>query len=211
MTDGPHTTRRNVLKVVGSTVAGLGGVAANGTAAANSADEIRVYSNSNSWEYQVIIRYPNYGKVEKGYRADEDDSIFGWEDHIANGQVSEGEGDNYWMDSDDSIERIRVTYNDYGYLDVYVAEPSNYYKTIGLKRDRNPYWPGYDYTIDINGDVNHHGRYFDDDQDSISGGTFSGTIDPKDTDAVVRTGHPTRVFIEDPDSPGLGLIVNLPG
>lgn len=90
--------------------------------------------------------------------------------NIVTGQVSEGEGegDNYWIDSDDSIDRIRVFYNDYGYLDVYIAEPTGYYKTIGLKRDRNPDWPGYDYTIDINGDGKSHWRYFDDDQDSIS-------------------------------------------
>lgn len=209
-TDGPHTTRRNVLKAAGSTVAGLGGVAANGTAAANSADKIRVYSTSNSWEYQVIIDYPNDGKVEKGYRADEDDSILGWEDHIVNGQVSEGEGDNYWMDSDDSIERIRVTYNDYGYLNINVASETSINQKIGLRRDRNPDWPGYGYTIDVNGDMSSDWRHFDPDQDSISGGTFSGTIDPKDIDAAIRSGSATRVFIEDPDSPGSGLIVNLP-
>lgn len=210
MMDSPHTTRRNVLKAVGSTVAGLGGVTATGTAAANSADEIRVYSNSNSWEYQVIIDYPNNGKVEKGYRADEDDSIHGWEDNIVTGQVSEGEGDNYWMDSDDSIDHISVFYNDYGYLRIYPEKATSANKVIGLKRDRNPNWPGYDYTIDSNRAVRSHWRHFDHDQDSISGGTFSGTIDPKDTDAAIITEPATRVFIEDPDSPGLGLIVNLP-
>ncbi|WP_423747178.1 hypothetical protein V5735_21350 (plasmid) [Haladaptatus sp. SPP-AMP-3] len=202
--------RRRFLRSTAAVGIGVtGGIAANGTAAAANTHEIRISSTSNYWEYQILTS-TGYDDLEKGNRANGDDSIIAQGD-IADGQVSDGGTDNYWMDSGDSITGIDVTYNDYGYIHIDVDTLSTYQGVLGVRRDQNPDWPGYDYIIDIDGDVqpnDNHG-YFDYGQDSISGGTFSGTVDPGDIDSVYRTGPPTHVFIEDPNSPGLGLEIFL--
>ncbi|ELY92256.1 hypothetical protein [Natrialba taiwanensis] len=201
--------RRRFLRSTATVGIGVtGGIAANGTAAADNTDEIRVYADGNHWEYQIITR-PAFDKLEKGSEADEEDSIIAGGD-IADGQISDGV-DSYWMDSDDSVTEIKVTYEDYGYIDIDIATPTDFYEAVALQRDENPDFPGYDYIIDIvDGDVKPHDRFFDHGQDSITGGTFKGTVDPGDTDAVLRTGKPVHVFIEDPDSPGFGFTVDLP-
>ncbi|MCO8252313.1 hypothetical protein NKF26_00685 [Haladaptatus sp. AB618] len=202
--------RRRFLRSTAAAGIGItGGIAASGTAAADNSREIQVFSNSNYWEYQIFTKI-GFDDVEKGSYADGDDYISNAGNN-AGGQVSKGGQDTFWMDSDDWITGISVTYNDYGYIDIDVASPTDYYQAIGVQRDQNPDWPGYNYTIDIDGDVepNDSHNYFDYGQDSIDGGTFRGTVDPGDTDSVLRTGPPTHVFIEDPNSPGLGLEIFL--
>ncbi|SHJ96339.1 MULTISPECIES: hypothetical protein [Haladaptatus] len=203
--------RRRFLRSTATAGVGVaGGIAATGTATANT-DEIRVYSNSNYWEYQVHTA-TGYDDLEKGGQANGDDDILGVGKDFVDGQVSDGGVDNYWMDSDDSITQINVTYNDYGWLTIDVTT-ANLKAAVSVERDGNPDWPGYDYTIDISGQVQPHDEYFDPGQDEIQNGDagpFVGTVDPGDIDAVWRTGVPTRVFIEDPNSPGLGLTISLP-
>jgi hypothetical protein len=57
---------------------------------------------------------------------------------------------------------------------------------------------------------NDNNGYFDYGQDSASSGTFPGTVNPDDIDSVYSTGPISRVFLEDPNSPGLGLTFDFP-
>ncbi|WP_227352962.1 hypothetical protein [Haladaptatus salinisoli] len=203
--------RRRFLRSAATLGIGVaGGIAATGTAAANS-DEIRVYSNSNYWEYQVHTT-TGYDDLKRGSEAEQHDTFPGSGDDFVAGEVSDGGVDNFWMDSGDSITQINVTYNDYGWIKI-SEETANMKTAVKVDRDENPDWPGYNYTIDISGQVQPHDEYFDYGQDEIrngDAGPFVGTIDPGDVDAVWKTGVPTRVFIEDPNSPGLGLTITLP-
>lgn len=200
------TGRRSFLR---STVcAGLGvagGIAASETVAAkDNSHEIRISSTGNYWEYQIITMQ-QYNDIKKGNKADGDDYTDGLGNYILGGQVSQGGVDNFWMEPGDAVHTIRITYNDYGWMKITVAKPANYYQALGVERDRDFRAPGYSYIIDIDGDVKPHQDYFDHGQDSIDGSTFFGTVDPKDTDGVLRTGPPNHIFVEDPNSPGTGL------
>jgi len=215
MSDNRSGRRRFLRSTAAAAIGITGGIAASGTAGAapdtSNTDEIRVYSSGNYWEYQI---HTEVGRddLEKGNRANGHDKIRGWGDY-ADGKIYDGGVDNYWMDSDDWITQINVTYDDYGWLQIDIDSTSAGYAALGIRRDGNPDYPGYDYTIDIDGQIQPHHDYFDHGQDEIRNGDvgpFVGTVDPDDIDGVIRTGPPTHVFIEDPDSPGTGLTMDLP-
>lgn len=205
--------RRRFLRSTATAGLGvIGGIAATGTAAANS-EEIRLSCNSNEWQYQIITTEA-HADLEKGGKADAGDTISSDGD-FADGYINDGGVDNYWMASDDAVKEIKVTYNDYGYINVSKEDTSSK-ATINVERDENPDYPGYDYTIDGSEAMEPHDTYFEYGQDEIwdGGSPWVGTVTPNDgdtgIDAVWTYGPPARVFIEDPDAPGLGLTINLP-
>jgi len=210
--------RRRFLQSTATAAVGISaGIAASGTAAANDSEDVEVFvytDGEKSWDYDIYTTFGN-DPVEKGVLAEGDDDIASNGEYVQ-GHIDGYESDNYWIDADDTVDRIYIEYEDYGYIQFETASTSSSYGTsVGIQRDRNSNWPGYDYSITFENPVRLHPEYGDEGQDEVLnypdepiGNPAVGTIDPKDTDGYINAA-PRDITVEDPGNSGSKIEISI--
>lgn len=211
-----NSGRRNFLRSVGAAGLGvIGSIGASQTVAASKDKKVRIHSASADWDYQFFTDLQH--EVHKGDKADSDDEITGGSyNNNVNGQVTEGDTDTYWLDSDDSISKFYIYLNKIEPTDFRVKFGSTSAQRTYIEFDRkndDPSYPSFDYTAKTHG-VFDRDDSLDGDEDVIrednGDAELDGTIDAGDYDAAYYTQKPYRIYIVDPDHSYQGLEIELP-